>query len=102
MSASTAQAPPCKFPAGVVAPDINPSRCEAKGPCVPACPYNVLEIRLLTHAERAALTPLQRFRSFVHGNKRAVVLDADACHGCGLCVEACPEQAIKLKRRAAL
>ena len=99
MSASTAQDPSCRFAAGIMTPEINPSRCEAKGPCVPACPYNVLEIRPLTIAERAELTPLQRFRSFVHGNKRAFVVDAEACRGCGLCVDACPESAIKLKRR---
>jgi NAD-dependent dihydropyrimidine dehydrogenase PreA subunit len=102
MSASTAQDPSCRFAAGIMTPEINPSRCEAKGPCVPACPYNVLEIRTLTIAERAELTPLQRFRSFVHGNERAFVVDAEACRGCGLCVDACPEQAIKLKRRVVL
>jgi NAD-dependent dihydropyrimidine dehydrogenase PreA subunit len=89
----------CKFPPGVMTPEINPSRCEAKGPCVPACPYDVLEIRSLTAEEKSVLTPMQRFRTFVHGNKRAFVVDADACRGCGLCVEACPENAIKLKRR---
>jgi len=100
MSASTVQDPSCKFAAGVMTPEINPSRCEAKGPCVPACPYSVLEIRVLTVAERTELLPpLQRFRSFIHGNKRAFVADADACRGCGLCVDACPEKAIKLKRR---
>ena len=102
MPTSTKGTAPCKFEPGVMAPQINPSRCEAKGPCVPACPYNVLVIRILTAEEKAELTPMQRFRTFVHGNKRAVVADADACRGCGLCVEACPEHAIKLKRRVDL
>ena len=26
-------------------PVIDPTRCEAKGPCVPICPYDVLAIR---------------------------------------------------------
>jgi len=90
---------PCTFPPGVMVPQIDPSRCEAKGPCVPACPYDVLIIRLLTPEERADLTPLQRFRAFVHGNKRAFIADPDACRGCGLCVKACPERAIRLERR---
>ena len=102
MPTSTKGTAPCKFEPGVMTPQINPSRCEAKGPCVPACPYNVLVIRILTAEEKAELTPMQRFRTFVHGNKRAFVADADACRGCGLCVEACPEHAIKLKRRADL
>jgi NAD-dependent dihydropyrimidine dehydrogenase PreA subunit len=95
----TKQGAACKFPPGVMAPEINPSRCEAKGPCVPACPYDVLVIRVLSSEEKSGLTPMQRFRTFVHGNKRAFVADADACRGCRLCVEACPENAIKLKRR---
>src|SRR3569832_1803803 len=99
MSASIVQDPSCKFAAGFMTPEINPSRCEAKGPCVPACPYNVLKIRALTVGERTELTPLQRYRSSVHGNKRAFVADAEACRGCGLCVDACPERAIKQKRR---
>jgi NAD-dependent dihydropyrimidine dehydrogenase PreA subunit len=89
----------CKFPPGVMVPDIDPSRCEAKGPCVPACPFDVLAIRTLSPEERTSLSPIQRFRSFVHGNKRAFVTNADACRGCGLCVAVCPEKAIKLERR---
>lgn len=44
MPTSTAQAPSCKFPSGVIEPVIDSLRCEAKGPCVPACPFDVLEI----------------------------------------------------------
>ena len=102
MPASSPKTASCKHPPGVMVPQINPSRCEAKGPCVPACPYDVLEIRSLTPTERADMKPLQRFKAFMHGNKRAFVADAEACQGCGLCVEACPENAIKLKRRPAL
>lgn len=99
MPNSTEQVASCKFPPGVVEPVIDPSRCEAKGPCVPACPYDVLMIRPLTSEEKASLSPLQRLKSFVHGNKRAFVVDAEACRGCGLCVQICPEHAIRLQRR---
>ena len=34
-----------------------------------------------------------------HGGKQAFAERAEACHACGLCVTACPEQAIRLARR---
>jgi NAD-dependent dihydropyrimidine dehydrogenase PreA subunit len=30
---------------------------------------------------------------------QAFVEHPDACHGCGLCVQACPEKAIKLQKQ---
>jgi 4Fe-4S ferredoxin len=89
----------CKFEAGVLVPVIDPMRCEAKGPCVQACPYDVLAIRPVPVAERAALPLMGRLKLFVHGGRQAFVEKPDACHGCGLCVQVCPERAIKLWRR---
>ncbi|WP_396126819.1 4Fe-4S binding protein [Acidicapsa ligni] len=31
--------------------------------------------------------------------KQAFVLDLDSCRGCGLCVRACPAEAIKLQKQ---
>lgn len=90
----------CKQPAGRFEPIIDRSRCEAKGPCVTACPYNVFEISPLTPGEKAGLSFLAKVKAFAHGNKQAHAVRADACQACGLCVEACPEQAIKLRLRA--
>jgi NAD-dependent dihydropyrimidine dehydrogenase PreA subunit len=91
----------CKFDAGIVGPVIDPLRCEAKGPCVPICPYGVLAVHVVPPDQKAAMSLIARLKLFVHGGKQAFVLNKDACHGCGLCVEVCPEKAITLRRNAA-
>lgn len=86
----------CKEP-GRLVPLIDSSRCEGKEDCVEVCPYHVFTVRKLTDAERAGLGLLTRFKVFVHGGKQAFVTQPNDCHACGLCVTACPEQAIKLR-----
>jgi 4Fe-4S ferredoxin len=94
---------------GLFVPRIDRNTCEggyhracadAKCPCVPACPYAVLEIRSLTAEDRRLLSMGGRLRAWVHGNRQAYVVKADACTACALCVEACPvPHVIKLRRR---
>jgi 4Fe-4S ferredoxin len=91
--------PNCKFDPGVMVPIIDPMRCEAKGPCIPICPYDVLIIRAVPPEEKAKFRAMWRLKLLVHGGKQAFVLDPDACRGCGLCVKACPEKAIQLQKR---
>ena len=98
--ATSASSESCLQPAGKFEPVIDRSRCEAKGPCVPACPYAVLEIRPLSEADKAALGFFARLKARAHGNRQAYALDPDACRACGKCVEVCPEKAIRLKLRA--
>jgi NAD-dependent dihydropyrimidine dehydrogenase PreA subunit len=62
--------PDCKFAPGFMIPVIDPMRCEAKGPCVPICPYDVLAIRVVPGEEKAKLPFFGRVRLFVHGGKQ--------------------------------
>jgi 4Fe-4S ferredoxin len=91
----------CKHDAGVFIPDVNRSKCEGKNKCVEVCPYNVFEVRRIDDSDFAALGFLAKLKSIAHRRQTAYTPRADQCHGCGLCVAACPEKAIKLVRRAA-
>ena len=88
----------CKHPAGVFAPVIDRNRCEAKDDCVRVCPYDVFEIAVLSAEDKRELSFVGRLKSWAHGGKQAYAVRAEACHACGLCVEACPEAAIRLAR----
>jgi 4Fe-4S ferredoxin len=80
-------------------PIIDPRRCEGKADCVSACPHAVFEVRALDASERAALPLLSRLKLAIHGGRQAFVVRPEQCAACGLCVQRCPEKAIKLQRR---
>jgi len=86
----------CREEAGRVAPVIDRNRCEAKQDCIRVCPYSVFEIRTLGPEERAALSWMGRLKAWAHGNQQAFAVRAADCHACQLCVEACPEDAVRL------
>jgi 4Fe-4S ferredoxin len=85
-----------KKPAGVLVPIIDPNRCEGKAPCVQVCPVNVFELGKLPSEARSSLTLKGKVKGLVHSWKQALVVRPEACRACGLCVTACPENAIKL------
>jgi 4Fe-4S ferredoxin len=88
----------CGKEPGVVIPVIDRTKCEGKEDCVRVCPYDVFAVRQLAKTERAALPITARVKAWAHGNRQAFAVHADQCHGCGLCVSACPEHAIRLSR----
>ena len=101
MAAPDPAPPECKHDAGVFAPVVDRARCEGKEDCVRVCPYDVFEVRRITHADFAALGFMGKLKSRAHGRQTAYTPRADACHACALCVSACPEKAITLMRRRA-
>ncbi|MFK7748467.1 MAG: ferredoxin family protein [Kordia sp.] len=76
-------------------PVINLNNCGGKEDCVPACPYDVLEMRKITPEDRLTLNLKGKIKTFFKP-KKAYVTDSSMCHACGICVQVCPERAIKL------
>lgn len=88
----------CRQAPGIIAPVVDLKRCEGKGDCAQVCPENVFHLRRIDEADFRGLSLLHQFKLRVHGMKVAYTPNADACRGCSLCVSACPEQAITLRR----
>ncbi len=98
MKAALRTSQDCPQPAGRYIPLINRNRCEGKEDCLTACPCDVFEMQTLTEADKAAMPFFSRFKARIHGNRQAFAARASDCQACGLCITACPEQAITLRR----
>lgn len=90
--------PECGPAPGVFRPVIDRNRCEGRAACVAVCPYQVFSLGKLAPEQRRGLSLRGKLKGFAHGWKQAFTPNVDACHACGLCVGACPEQAITLAR----
>lgn len=88
----------CKQEAGVFVPLINRNDCEGKGDCVRVCPMSVFVVDILPAELRVNLSIKGKIKGFVHRWQQALLVRPEACEACGLCVAACPEQAISLVR----
>jgi 4Fe-4S ferredoxin len=89
----------CKQPPGVIVPLVSLKRCEGKGDCERVCPEGVFRVQRIEQDDYSALNAFHRLKLRIHGMQVAYTPNADSCRSCGLCVSACPEQAITLMRR---
>ena len=90
------EVPQCSEITGKVAPVVDRNRCEGKADCVRVCPFDVFEIGTLSAEQRSELSLTGRLKALFHGGKQAMIARPDACHACQLCVDACPEHALRL------
>ena len=90
----------CKQEPGLFKPVVNLSKCEGKADCLPVCPEQVFEISRIRDEDYQQLGLLAKLKQRVHGMQVAYTPNVDACRACGLCVTACPERAISLRRVA--
>lgn len=88
----------CKAEPETWIPVVERARCEGKKDCVEVCPYGVFEVRRIDDADYHALSLLGRLKLRVHRMQTSYTPGAADCHACGLCVVACPEDAITLRR----
>ena len=85
---------------GAIRPVVDPNKCEGSAACVAACPYEVFEVVSMSRDLYRFLSLLGKLKARVHGMKTAAMPKAEHCMNCGLCVAACPEKAIRLRRFA--
>ena len=90
----------CKQAPGAFTPVIDRNRCEGKADCVRVCPVGVFRVETLPADQRQGLSLRGRLKGWAHRWQQAVVVNAGACEACGLCVQACPEKALQLRRVA--
>ena len=88
----------CRAPERAYRPQIDHARCEGKSECLAVCPHDVFEVRTIDAVDWAALSLLAKLKVWAHRKQSAYAVRADACKACGLCVVACPEDAIQLVR----
>lgn len=87
----------CADTAEKMMPIVNFNNCGGKQDCVVVCPFNVFTMQPISKEDKAKLNIKGQIKTFFF-NQKAYVIHPEQCHACGLCVNACPEKAIKLTR----
>ena len=77
-------------------PEIDLNKCESDGICVKSCLFKVFEMNLISDRQFSKLSLIGKIKTLFHGRNKAIVIYPYQCTGCGVCIIACPEKAIKL------
>jgi 4Fe-4S ferredoxin len=88
----------CNDNPGKFRPVIDRNRCEGKGDCVRVCPVSVFTVSTLSKDQRHGLSLKGKIKGYVHKWQQAFLINPGACEACGLCLKACPENALSLER----
>ena len=88
----------CKQEAGLFTPLIDRNKCEGKAECVSVCPVGVFKVDTLPKEMRSGLSLRGKLKGFGHKWQQAILVHAERCEACGLCIKACPEEALSLVR----
>jgi len=88
----------CRAAPGTYRITVNRNKCEGKADCVEVCPYGVFEVRRIDDADYGKLSLIGKLKSRAHGRQTVYTPGMDACRACGMCVVACPEEALVLSR----
>lgn len=78
-------------------PVVDFNKCDRKEDCVVTCSYDIFEMRPISKEEKSALNFVGKLKTLFNKNK-AYLNNPESCHACGLCIQVCPEKAIKLTR----
>lgn len=92
----------CNAEGGLFVPIVDTNRCKGRHECEEVCPYDVFYVRRMDDDDFAALSVRGKVNSLLHQRRTAYTPNADQCKGCGLCVVACPESAVRLVRSDSL
>lgn len=87
----------CDETGGKLYPVVNFNNCGAKGDCIRVCPYDVFAVLPIKPEDKQLLSLKGKLKTFFF-KKKAYVVQPENCHACGLCIQACPEKAIKLMK----
>lgn len=88
----------CNAEPGTWVPIVDHARCEGKRACAVVCPHDVFQIRRIDDADFRRLPLPAKLKVVAHRRQTAYTPNSDACRACGLCVVACPENALTLVR----
>lgn len=87
----------CKGEWGKVAPVVDSEPMRSEGRLRSRLSLRpIFEIRPLAASDRASLSFIGKIKAWAHAGKQAYVIRPQACHACRLCIEACPEDALRL------